>query len=38
MLLYELLTAFVVLVLPMWALLGGAMLFEKAMKKGDKNK
>jgi hypothetical protein len=38
MLLCELLTAFAVLGLPAWALLGGAMLFEKAMKKGDKNK
>ena len=38
MLLYELLTAFAVLVLPAWALLGGAMLFERAMKKGKKDK
>ena len=38
MLLYELLTAFAVLGLPAWALLGGAILFEKAMKKGDKDK
>jgi hypothetical protein len=38
MLLYELLTAFVVLVLPIWAFLGGAMLFDKAMKKRGKSK
>lgn len=38
MLFYELLVAFAVLGLPAWALLGGAMLFEKAMKKGNKDK
>ena len=38
MLLYELLTAFAVLGLPAWALLGAAMLFEKAMKKRGKTK